>query len=666
MTAKDEWNKLMRGLPETAFMEIMNNYLGGIKTPYDKNELLDRLTTRLTRPDYIQSALFHLTPPDRQILSAVKWFGQADRAELTDFFSGDLPSGELSSRIINLEERLLLFYNRDGNKAGYILSPLLPDEIHRQLGPENIIHFHKDPLTAPQGMPLVNGSFLICFTALLNEDIRISNNDGSIKKRFTSALIKAFPQTGFTDEPDEKLHLLLNGMKTLSFLTESSMNWRFRIENLRRFSQLPRREQLLWFWGALCTREFSRIPECSLLIAALAKQIPLDCGLKQRELERMVVLIKAGQALHEKEIVSLTHIIRILKLFGFFIPKGDYWYLHPMIPALLDQRRPADGSFFLHATFDANLTPDTPFSLPLAMALGCERYDSFAQLHLTAASFKRFLKAGLSLEDMKEELVKRYGLPLPQNILFSLQEWEDDYNSLRLWEGIVLEVSSEKVPLINQSPRLQHCIRRPLAEGIYLLAKEDRPQWEEALNELGIETIPRTESPGKKVPEPKDFSFQDLSLPRLIFSPETEQEEENSREESSPGTDALTEMVKKHDGFSEEEKEDLLSRIDRGIIYREDQIRPGMIRRELTLVKGLDYQGKLRMIKAVMGSRAYQLDITLPTDDFDLITHRILPRALEQEQESQDILTGIGENGMPFRCPVRKISRIRKIRTSLF
>ncbi len=114
-----------------------------------------------------------------------------------------------------------------------------------------------------------------------------------------------------------------------------------------------------------------------------------------------------------------------------------------------------------------------------------------------------------------------------------------------------------------------------------------------------------------------------------------------------------------------DDREELEDRIRRGVIYMEDQLKDGMIRPILRRVKGLDYQGKLRMIQSIMGDRAWQLDVSLPEGDFDIKTCRIIPLRLEDKTE-EALLVGTELPDKPFQCPVRKISQLRKVRVSLF
>ena len=166
-----------------------------------------------------------------------------------------------------------------------------------------------------------------------------------------------------------------------------------------------------------------------------------------------------------------------------------------------------------------------------------------------------------------------------------------DYGSGR---GIVLEVRSDRIALIEQNGRLKGLIRRTLGEGIYLLSKEDREEWEEALKETGIETIPRTEKPGRKIkPGIRYEGIDDASTPFPPLGISGESPEEGDYEENETLKAELEELknfTNSLAALAEDEKEEILSRIDRGIILEKQQIRPGMIRRELTMVKGLDFQ----------------------------------------------------------------------------
>ncbi len=665
MNGQEEWNTLIRSLPDPAFMEIMNNYLGGVETPYDKNDLLDKLAVRLTRHDYIKALQVSLGPTDLKILSAARWFGQASLQDLINLFGPFMAPAEIQNRLISLEERLLLFFRKAGGKPGYILSPLLPQEILDRLSPYTIVEIRETEPPVPRVLPLINGSFLICFFSLLKEDLKICNNDGSFKKRFTSALTQIFPAAGFSDEPNERLHLLLNALKTLKLLSESAGQWKFRINNLKTFSRLNGNDQLLWVWAALCTSSTAKLASCMTLISTLASQFPSRGGLETKELEKMVQLLQIRVIEREENMLSPAHMVRILKLFNFFHTDGQAWYIHPMVTELLGKTAPESPAFFLQATFDANLTPESPFSLPLALSLTCERYDAFAQLTLSSLSFRNFLKAGLSLEELQMELDERFSVEIPQNILFSLKDWEENYHSIRLWEGVVLEVGRERIPLIERSARLKNLIKRELGEGYYLLAKEDRHEWELALAEIGLDSVPALINPGARVKAAENYTVKLTDHPPLF--PPGKNNLPSDTDFDLSYREPLKEMVLNHKSLSDEEKEELLSRIERGVLYREDQIQPAAVRKELTTVKGLDYQGKLRMIKAVMGNRAYQLDVTLPTEDYDLITHRIIPRSLEQGKDNQDdILFGTELPDKSFSCPVRKISKVRKIRTSLF
>jgi hypothetical protein len=128
----------------------------------------------------------------------------------------------------------------------------------------------------------------------------------------------------------------------------------------------------------------------------------------------------------------------------------------------------------------------------------------------------------------------------------------------------------------------------------------------------------------------------------------------------------LIQKLKSLKDIGPEDKIEMEDRIRRGVIFMEDQLDKGMIKGGIRKVKGLDYQGKLRMIQSVLGNRAWLLEVNLPEGDFDIVTHRVIPIKLENHKETEALLIGTELPDKPFQCPVRKISQISKVRLSLF
>ena len=665
MSDIDSWKALMRELPEPVFMEIMNNYLGGVTTPYNKTDLLSALAGRLTRPENLERQIGRLSGEDRLLLAAILWFKNANLPFLKDLFSSRYSPREIQDRIRSLEERLLIFSTGGQLTA----SPLLPGELTGALGPETLYKLHPSLPPESGSLPLLNGSFLICFLSLIQSEKHIGNSDGSLNRRFLQRLGQIFPESQMPGGESEELHMILDILKSLRLLSEQGGAWALKPEKAASFSALDRRSQLLMLWGRLISPDRSRPENGIRMMEQIIIHMPASRGIETEDL-KILIRILADPVYDGPPSLPAEVMLKRLEAFRILLRREDSWYLHPMIPRLTAYPvPPAAGSVFLHATFDVNITPEAPFSYPLALCLQAERYDAFAQLKLTDRSFASFLRSGLCLDDLVKEAEERFALSLTQNVRFTLGDWEKGYNSCRLWDGLVLELDASHRQVFEDTPLLAPYVIRTLAPGIFLMDRESREEWEALLEQMGIRHIPHVRRPDRN----KEFRFDEIPAPPAPLFPSHPSEAEPSRtqdaDQSAGGETgyipALLSQLEAMKDLTPDDREELKDRILRGVIFMEDQLQEGMIRTTLRKVKGLDYQGKLRMIQSVLGDRAWQLDVSLPDGDFDIKICRIIPLRLEDKKEEAQ-LVGTELPDKAFQCPVRKISQLRKIRVALF
>ncbi len=485
-TAVDSWKALMRELPESVFMEIMNNYLGGVSTPYNKPDLLNTLAGRMSRPEYLARQISMINRDDRLLLASILWFQNGDIPFFKEFFSARFSPLELEEKIRSLEERLLVF----GSGGKLVCTPLLPREFLKELGPG--ILYNRHPSLPPESgsLPLLNGSFLICFLSLIHGEKQIGNSDGSLKRRFLQRLEQIFPASQLPGGESEALHMILDILKSLYLLSEQNGNWSLRSAPMRAFSGLDRRSQLLTLWGQLISPDRGNPEKGIQMMEQLILHMPASRGIESEDM-KILIRILADPVYGGAPALLPELMLKRLGAFHILLFRDGCWYLHPMIPRLTAHPVPhAAGSVFLHATFDVNLTPDSPFSYPLALCLQPERYDAFAQLRLTDKSFAGFLRSGLALSDLVREMEERFALPLTQNVRFTLEDWEKEYNSCRLWDGLVLELDGAHQKVLEENPVLTPYVIRTLAPGILLMERESQREWELLLEQLGVRSIP--------------------------------------------------------------------------------------------------------------------------------------------------------------------------------
>ena len=125
------WMEAICSLSEEQFSRKMHLYLGEIKTPYNKQRLTEQLAGFLRKSENIQNLISFLDEFDLQILTAVSLFPRATETLLIDFFSTQYSQSDLYAELLNLEDRLLIYKNKDkfSSTEFIFINPLLKDEL---------------------------------------------------------------------------------------------------------------------------------------------------------------------------------------------------------------------------------------------------------------------------------------------------------------------------------------------------------------------------------------------------------------------------------------------------------------------------------------------------------------------------------------------------------
>ena len=125
-----DWRESIAVLPDNHFFEIIRMYLGEIKTPFNKQKLIEELGAFIRREDTRKTLVSLLSETDLRIISAVKYISNATQEKLYSFFAGTYTFAALYERLLNLEERLILYRKSDRNtgKTVVLLNPHLEDD----------------------------------------------------------------------------------------------------------------------------------------------------------------------------------------------------------------------------------------------------------------------------------------------------------------------------------------------------------------------------------------------------------------------------------------------------------------------------------------------------------------------------------------------------------
>jgi hypothetical protein len=107
---------------------------------------------------------------------------------------------------------------------------------------------------------------------------------------------------------------------------------------------------------------------------------------------------------------------------------------------LPDIQEPSWGRLVVQPNFEVIALAPVSESLLLNLDRFAERIrlEQIAQYRLTKASVTRAIQAGLQAETIQQILEQATGGPIPQNVQYSLIEWERQARRIELWQGVTL------------------------------------------------------------------------------------------------------------------------------------------------------------------------------------------------------------------------------------
>ena len=178
-------------LGDEAFFGLVRNYLGPIRTPFNKHDLIKRLESFLRRPDIQERIVGLIDDEDAQLLSAVWMLGEPDFDELYLLFAGERSYLDLHQRLLNLEDRLLVYRDHDRLLINPILQGLLEERVLRAELLFASRPLRSDDPHAPP--PWVTDTLLVSLYAYAHEHPELFRADHSLRKRARTDLAERLP-----------------------------------------------------------------------------------------------------------------------------------------------------------------------------------------------------------------------------------------------------------------------------------------------------------------------------------------------------------------------------------------------------------------------------------------------------------------------------------------
>ena len=154
------WRESLATMPDERFFEIIRIYLGEIHTPFNKDRLIEQLSSIFRKEQTKKTITAFLSEFDIKMLSAISIVPSATQEKLAEFFSGEHSLSDIYSELLNLNERLLIYTYKDSeaNSSVIAVNPLLEEVLSPFIGVQHLfrrpecisrnldVHFTLSPL----------------------------------------------------------------------------------------------------------------------------------------------------------------------------------------------------------------------------------------------------------------------------------------------------------------------------------------------------------------------------------------------------------------------------------------------------------------------------------------------------------------------------------------
>lgn len=660
MNKTEEWRKIILSINDNSFFDLMRNYLGKIETPFNKQDLIYRLINFFNSEQTKDKILSMIDDDDAALLSAVSILEDPTDNQLQNVFQ-QWSYLDLHNRIQNLEERFLLYKK---NRV-YQITPVFEDIFLEKVISPSLLIKTGESLSAFDAPPWLNDPLMMSLLSFIQNNKNLIKIDGSIKKRGITELERVFP-TLFEGEEGLKRFEICTAVLTNLKLIESHEGLIFinrkQWENLAAKNEI---ERYCMYYGAALALNSNSTAEMTDFFISLYNKFPSGKTIEKDSLNRYYTIYcdrnKEGKAQFQ-----FNHISDILVNLNIFIEQDDSVRINEVLD-FSGSAQHSEAPLVIQPNFEITVKPfiTLPESLLLAHALEIQQYDLFSRFILNRESFLRAFDKGIKSDEILEKLMSLSGEEVPQNVIISLKDWEDDHRKVTLYSGVVLKVSQDKQMLVEQTDFLKPYIREVLAPGVYLLSSEQEKLWMEALAELSISPLPVNDETSK-IEDSEFSSFSGFTAQKELI---VKREKWFDREETEKSRieEHIEKLMKKltSSGIQGDEKKEITARIKRRLIILESQINRGIIRPEITEAKGMNFQGKVRLIESALLNKSDRLELNHYTAD-GIQSILVQPMELLKDDKERTLIGKILPDGESINIKVSKISKVKKIRSSLF
>ncbi|MGI5088621.1 hypothetical protein [Treponema sp. OMZ 805] len=667
-----DWKEAMLQLPERTFFLLMRLYLGEIKTPFNKQRLVESLGGFLSKPETQRTMIESLDRLDLLILTAVHTLPVTNRGSLLIFLSSETA---LQTRLTNLEERLVLYrdcYTDDYDRLinNYRINPFLYKSV------EPLLDAHS--LFLPQREQELQSEATLCddivlaglYTFFLKETDVLKMN-GAFKVKAEKQL-KAVFQDAATDIGCFKT--LCTGLQNLGLLIVESASLTPQQGRWEEFFKQKPFDRKMYTIAAVyghARRESmqKRAQFFSDFLTSLDPHGLYDDIALKRFFDFLFLRLHAEtngdvSIFPDMMIEDELRMIDTLKALKFLLPVGEYWQLNT---ASFNQES-VEQPLIAAPSFEITMLPFTALGriFPVLSCMEPVSILTTGRFTITRAACLRCFERCCTDKALIALLEEASGGIIPQNIKVSISEWYLQCTAVGLYYGFVITVAEEKRKLFKQNAGLQDIIYKELADGVYLIKQMDLDSVRMMIKSAGLDvTFYTTGGTGQYTAAGfASIEYRHSALDR--FDKKAKKRRTIQCKQKNDYSEHIRELQAVVDTMPIDQynKQGLKEKIAKKLIITKEQLNGAPTDNGVREVSGLDFLGKIHLAETAIADNS-RLEVSI-----DGVSGRriIVGVPIAIEKTEHDALLVIQEDNTQCKekISIAGIIKMRSFRSSFF
>ena len=544
----DFWKSAVMKMQDNSFFELLRSVFGKIKTPFNKQQLLNDLEKFLLRDDIQKTIAAYIDDTEAKIITAVSLFGEPFFRQLENFFSGEYGSAQLQDIIVNMEERFILYRftdEKNNSHAGKLYSDnaqQIPREPHKNAHESRLalnpvlktvllpymtyisaLFPQADSPAAAQSAGLndsaqsnqcaqinqqqkeavktafFNDLILVALYSFIAQWDAFFKSEDVIRKRVIDEAKIIFPGIDFEN--------VIGALQILGLFYADGQKLTPDKKLFGDFSMLSARERTEYFAAALLIYSGlspspeilpplykNKIREIAGLINSFSNLLDENIFYPEKTFKRVMEILNS----QTETGFSGSALFDVLEKTGLVIKSKENMFKIDSSCCSKNTRNAINDvshTITIDSGFSILAHPEIEFSdaVKLASVLnirdaGSVPGSTIVRFELNKDSAVRAFNNDIDAQEIVDLLNRLSGGKVNDNLVWNLNDWEKRYKDVSLTKGVILKLSPDHRYLTETYP-LVEMITETLAPGIYLLNEDSMEESISALHNAGIDII---------------------------------------------------------------------------------------------------------------------------------------------------------------------------------